>query len=246
MDALGSLFLTFWGAIGLDADLMSRYGPRVLQGLWTTLQLVAISTSLGFLLAFPIAIARVEGGPVLRGVALCFSTFFRGTPLLAQVFLVYYGAGQFRDALESVGVWWIFREAYWCVIITFTLNTAAYQAEIIRGGIRSLPRGHREAGNALGMRTPGIYRHIILPQALLQGLRPLGNELVLMIKASSIASVVTVFDILGATRLAFSRSVNFEVYLWAALLYLILVEIIRRVWVVLERRMSRHVRPRTA
>lgn len=246
MDALGSAFLTLWGAIGLDADLMSRYGPRVLEGLKTTLSLVAISTSLGFLLAFPIAIARIEGGPILRSLALAFSTFFRGTPLLAQVFLVYYGAGQFRSGLDAVGVWWIFRDAYWCVVITFMLNTAAYQAEILRGGIRSVARGQREAGHALGLRTPAIYRHILLPQALTQGLRPLGNELVLMIKASSIASVVTVFDILGATRLAFSRSVNFEVYLWAALLYLILVEIIRRIWIVLETRMTRHMKRRTA
>lgn len=246
MEALGSAFLAFWGAIGLDADLMARYGPRVLQGLGVTLQLVAISMALGFVLAFPVAIARIEGGRITRGVALAYSTFFRGTPLLAQVFLVYYGAGQFRGALESVGLWWIFREAYWCVLITFTLNTAAYQAEIIRGGVKSVPRGHREAGYALGLRLPAIYRLILLPQALTQGLRPLGNELVLMIKASSIASVVTVFDILGATRLAFSRSVNFEVYLWAALIYLILVEIIRRVWIVLENRMTRHLRRKTA
>lgn len=246
MEALGTAFLTFWGFIGLDADLMARYGPRVLQGLWITVQIVAISTAAGFLLAFPVAIARIEGGPVTRNLALGFSTFFRGTPLLAQVFLVYYGAGQFRETLDAIGAWWIFREAYWCVIITFTLNTAAYQAEIIRGGVKSVPRGHREAGYALGLRLPAIYRHILLPQALTQGLRPLGNELVLMIKASSIASVVTVYDILGATRLAFSRSVNFEVYLWAALIYLILVEIIRRVWALLETRMTRHLRRKTA
>lgn len=246
MDVIGQYFLIFWGAIGLDADLMSRYGPRILDGLWVTLQIVFISTAAGFVLAFPIAIARIEGGKVLSGAALAFSTFFRGTPLLAQVFLVYYGAGQFREALDAAGVWWIFREAYWCVIITFTLNTAAYQAEIIRGGVKSVPRGHREAGYALGLRLPAIYRLILLPQALTQGLRPLGNELVLMIKASSIASVVTVYDILGMTRLAFSRSVNFEVYLWAALIYLILVEVIRRVWIVLENRMTRHLKRRTA
>ena len=246
MEIVGSLILTVWGALGFDADLLARYGPRVLDGLKTTLIIVGLSTSLGFLLAFPLAIARVEGGPIARNLAMAFSTFSRGTPLLAQVFLVYYGAGQFREAIDSVGLWWIFRDAFWCVIITFTLNTAAYQGEIIRGGLNSIPRGHKEAGRALGLRPAAIYRLILLPQALTQGLRPLGNELVLMIKASSIASVVTVFDILGATRLAFSRSFNFEVYLWAAIIYLVLVEVIRRVWDVLERRMTRHVRRRTA
>jgi polar amino acid transport system permease protein len=241
MDLLGEFLFQLLSAIGFSPDLLQRYGLRMLQGLGVTLQLTGISMAAGFLLAMPVAVMRVEGNALLRGLMVAYTTFFRGTPLLAQTFLVYYGAGEFRTELEAIGLWWLFREAYWCALITFTLNTAAYQAEILRGGIESVPRGQREAAQALGLHKIGIYVHVILPQALRLGLRPLGNELVLMLKASSIASVITVYELMGTTRLAFSRSYDFEVYLWAAALYLIMVEIIRRLWAAMERRLSRHL-----
>jgi polar amino acid transport system permease protein len=241
MDLLGEFLFQLLSAIGFSPDLLQRYGLRMLQGLGVTLQLTGISMAAGFLLAMPVAVMRVEGNALLRGLMVAYTTFFRGTPLLAQTFLVYYGAGEFRTELEAIGLWWLFREAYWCALITFTLNTAAYQAEILRGGIESVPRGQREAAQALGLHKTGIYVHVILPQALRLGLRPLGNELVLMLKASSIASVITVYELMGTTRLAFSRSYDFEVYLWAAALYLIMVEIIRRLWAAMERRLSRHL-----
>lgn len=239
--ALGDGFLWLMALIGLNADLMSRYGLRFLDGVWVTLQLVGLSVFLGVLLAVPLALARVEGGKLLQRSAWTYSYFFRGTPLLAQTFLVYYGAGQFREPLTDIGLWWFFRDAFNCAVFTFTLNTAAYQSEILRGGIQSLPAGQMEAAQALGLSRVLAYRKIILPQALAIGLRPLGNELVLMIKASAIASVITVYDLMGVTRLAFSRSYDMEVYLWAAVLYLLMVEIIRRVWDVLERRLNRHL-----
>lgn len=239
--ALADGFLWLMGLIGLNTDLMARYGLRFLDGVWVTLQLVGLSVFLGVLLAVPLALARVEGGKVLARAAWTYSYFFRGTPLLAQTFLVYYGAGQFREQLTDIGLWWFFRDAFNCAVFTFTLNTAAYQSEILRGGIQSLPAGQMEAAQALGLSRVLAYRKIILPQALAIGLRPLGNELVLMIKASAIASVITVYDLMGVTRLAFSRSYDMEVYLWAAMLYLLMVEIIRRVWNVLERRLNRHL-----
>lgn len=239
--ALADGFLWLMGLIGLNTDLMARYGLRFLDGVWVTLQLVGLSVFLGVLLAVPLALARVEGGKVLARAAWTYSYFFRGTPLLAQTFLVYYGAGQFREQLTDIGLWWFFRDAFNCAVFTFTLNTAAYQSEILRGGIQSLPAGQMEAAQALGLSRVLAYRKIILPQALAIGLRPLGNELVLMIKASAIASVITVYDLMGVTRLAFSRSYDMEVYLWAAVLYLLMVEIIRRVWNVLERRLNRHL-----
>jgi polar amino acid transport system permease protein len=241
MQLVGEFVFQLLTAFGLDGDLLNRYGYRMLQGLGVTLQLTFISMLAGFILSFPVAIARVEGNFVLRGLALAYTTFFRGTPLLAQTFLVYYGAGEFRTELESIGLWWLFREAYWCALLTFTLNTCAYQSEILRGGIESVPRGQREAAQAVGLHAFGTYRHVIIPQALRLGLRPFGNELVLMLKASSIASVITVYELMGTTRLAFSRSYDFQVYLWAAALYLIMVELIRHVWAFLEERMSRHL-----
>lgn len=227
--------------LGFNVDLMERYGLRVLEGAVVTLELVAVSMAAGFILAFPLAIARVEGNALIRGLATGYVTFFRGTPLLAQTFLVYYGGGQFRDALEAAGLWWLFRDAFFCALLTFALNTCAYQAEILRGGMAAVSLGQREAARALGLRTPAIYLHIILPQAVRVGLRPLGNELILMIKSSSIASVITVYDLMGTTRLAFNRSWDFEVYLWAAALYLLMVEAIRNVWNLLEKRLNRHL-----
>ena len=226
----------------MNIDLLARYGPRMLEGLLVTIELVAISVVLGALLALPIALARQSERRWLRVLAFGYSYFFRGTPLLAQLFLVYYGSGQFRPALNSVGLWWLFRDAFFCCVLTFTLNTAAYQAEILRGAIRAVPRGQREAAMSLGLRPRVAFLRVILPQALMIALRPLGNEVILMVKGSAVAAIVTVFDLMGATRLAYARSFDLSVYLWAAILYLIIVETIRRVWDRLEFRLSRHLR----
>ncbi|BCP53293.1 amino acid ABC transporter permease [Kaistia sp. 32K] len=226
----------------MNWDALATYGPRMLQGLVVTLQLVVISITLGALLSWPVALARLSRYRVIRGIAFGYMYFFRGTPLLAQTFLVYYGAGQFRVQLEAAGLWWLFRDAFFCCVLTFTLNTAAYQAEILRGAIRAVPAGQREAAMSLGLNSRQIFRKIIVPQALLIALRPLGNEVILMIKGSSVAAIVTVFDLMGVTRLAYSRTFDFQVYLWAAVLYLIVVEAVRRLWDKIEHYLTRHLR----
>jgi polar amino acid transport system permease protein len=228
----------------VNFDLLAQYGPRMLDGLLVTLELVGLSITLGLMLAIPVALARVAKSRILRGVSFAYVYFFRGTPLLAQVFLVYYGSGQFRHALDAVGLWGFFREAFFCCVLTFTLNTAAYQAEIFRGAIRSVPRGQSEAAAALGLRPFPTFLRVVLPQAMVVALRPLGNEIILMIKGSAVAAVVTVFDLMGVTRLAFARSFDFSVYLWAAVLYLIVVETLRNIWNVLEYRLTRHLHAR--
>ncbi|MCB1498514.1 MAG: ABC transporter permease subunit [Bauldia sp.] len=225
----------------MNAELFERYGLRMLDGLVVTVELVVISVTLGALLALPIALARTSPSRLLRGVSFAYVGFFRGTPMLAQLFLVYYGSGQFRGALESVGLWWLFRDAFFCCIFTFTLNTAAYQSEILRGAMASVPRGQSEAAWALGLRGAVVLFRVILPQALIVALRPLGNEVILMIKGSAVASIVTVYDIMGVADLAFARSFNLSVYLWAAVLYLVLVETLSRVWAVFERRLGAHL-----
>ncbi|MGI9483174.1 MAG: ABC transporter permease, partial [Hyphomicrobiales bacterium] len=228
--AIIGFFLVRMVVVGFDPEFVSRYFPRMLGGLWVTVKLVVISITLGALIAFPMALARNSKNWFLRRFAFYYIYFFRGTPLLAQVFLVYYGAGQFRPALQDAGLWWLFRDAYFCALFTFTLNTAAYQAEILRGAISSVARGQWEAAQALGLSTPVTYYKVILPQALISSLRPLGNEIIFMIKGSAVASIITVFDLMGETALAFSRSFDFQVYLWAACLYLAIVETLRRVW----------------
>ncbi len=226
----------------MNFEVLQEYGPRMLAGLVVTLELVAISIVCGALLAVPIALGRMSRNKLVSRIAFAYVYAVRGTPLLAQTFLVYYGAGQFRPELQAVGLWWLFKDAFFCCVLTFTLNTAAYQAEIYRGAILAVPRGQSEAAMSLGLTPRAIFRMVVAPQAMLLALRPLGNEIILMIKGSSFAAIVTVFDLMGVTRLAYSRTFDFQVYLWAAVLYLVMVEIIRRVWDHLEHRLTRHIR----
>src|SRR5687768_10819322 len=149
----------------MTETLLARYWDKLLDGLLVTLELVSISLVLGFLISIPVAAARLSPNRILRGIAFGYVYFFRGTPLLAQLFLIYYGAGQFRPALEAVGLWGFFRDAFNCAVFAFAINTAAYQAEIYRGAIRSIPKGQWEAAMALGMHRIPILWRVILPQA---------------------------------------------------------------------------------
>jgi polar amino acid transport system permease protein len=225
----------------LGSEVLQNYGCRMASGFRVTLELVVISVLIGFAMALGLAIARLYGPRWARAAVNGYTTFFRGTPLLCQLFLVYYGLGQFRPFWQDIGLWWFFREPFYCAALTFTVNTAAYQAEILRGAIQAVPRGQFEGAASLGLHRWATLRLVVLPQAMILALRPLGNELIVMIKASAIASLVTLFDLMGATRLAFARSFDLSIYLYAALIYLVLVEIIRRIWDRIEIRLGRHL-----
>jgi polar amino acid transport system permease protein len=226
---------------GWDPAKFDRYGPRYLNGLWTTLTLVGISIALGAILSLPIAFARMSKNRVLNAIAYAYVYIFRSTPLLAQLFLIYYGLGSFRPQLEAVGLWWFFREAWYCGLFSLTINTAAYQAEILRGAIESVPRGQHEGATALGLSKRITFWKVILPQALIVALRPYGNEIILMIKGSAVVAIVTVYDLMGETRYAFSRTFDYQTYLWAAIFYLSMVEALRHLWGFIERRLTRHL-----
>ena len=247
----GHVFTGFWMLLGAglflflvqawNPEMVARYAPNYLSGLIVTLQLVGISIVLGALLSAPIAYARGAKSRWLAWPAYVYVYFFRGTPLLAQTFLIYYGIGSFRPQLEAVGLWVFFREAWYCAIFAFTLNTAAYQAEILRGAVKSLPRGQWEGADSLGLPRHVTLRKIILPQALIVALRPYGNEIILMIKGSAIVAIITVYDLMGETRRAYSRTFDFQTYLWAALIYLAIVETLRNIVDWIERRLTRHL-----
>ena len=222
-------------------DLIEIYGPRYWSGLKTTLILVSISIVLGALLSLPVALARMSDNRILGAIAYGYVYFFRGTPLLAQIFLIYYGLGTFRPFLETIGLWSFFREAWYCAVLAFTLNTAAYQAEILRGAIASVPKGQWEGAHALGLSKFQTFRKIILPQALVVALRPYGNEIILMIKGSAIVAIITVYDLMGETRRAYSRTFDFQTYLWAAIIYLAIVEVLRNIIEWIERRITIHL-----
>ena len=234
---------SLWDTLGaiLNFEMMSRYGWRLVDGVWTTIQVVALSVPLGFLIAYPICKARMSSNKALSGAAFSYVTFFRGTPLLCQLYLIYYGAGEIRPLLTDIGVWWLFRQSFFCCIFAFSLNTAAYQAEIIRGALTSVPKGQVEAAAALGLSKFRISRHVVWPQAFLVALRPFGNELIAMIKSSSLAAFVTLLDLLGQTRFIFARTFDFLIYVYAAIIYLAMVEAIRRIWDLIERSSSRHL-----
>jgi polar amino acid transport system permease protein len=221
--------------------MIAKYAPTYWSGVKVTLALVAISIVVGALISVPIAYARMSSNRLLATLAYCYVYFFRGTPLLAQTFLVYYGFGQFRSTFEAVGLWGFFRDAWNCAIFAFTLNTAAYQAEILRGALESVPRGQWEAAAALGLSRLQTLRKIIVPQALIVALRPYGNEIILMIKGSAIVAIITVLDLMGETRRAYARTFDFQTYLWAALLYLAMVEALRTLLDHVERRLTRHL-----
>jgi polar amino acid transport system permease protein len=249
---VGSAVLGIWLALavgifltvvdGWDPAKFSRYAPNYLSGLGVTLLLVALSITLGAVVSLPLAFARMSNNKLLSWPAYAYVYFFRGTPLLTQLFLVYYGLGSFSAELKAIGLWGFFRDAWNCALLTFTLNTAAYQAEILRGAIESVPRGQHEGAASLGLPGRVTFFKIILPQALIVALRPYGNEIILMIKGSAIVSIVTVFDLMGETRRAFSRTFDYQTYLWAALLYLMIVELMRNVWAWLEARLTRHLK----
>jgi polar amino acid transport system permease protein len=249
---IGTVLLVVWAALGLgmvayiiaawNPELFTRYGRGYLSGLLVTLELVAISIVFGAILSVPVAYARMSKNRVLSALAYAYVYFFRGTPLLAQTFLVYYGLGSFRPELQAIGLWTFFRDAWYCAIFAFSLNTAAYQAEILRGAVESVPKGQWEAAAALGLSRLQTLRKIVVPQALIVALRPYGNEIVLMIKGSAIVAIITVYDLMGETRRAYSRTFDFQTYLWAAIIYLALVETLRHVVDWIERRLTRHLK----
>ncbi len=225
----------------VNIDLLSTYGYRLLLGLQITAEVVLISCSLGFVLAYPLSRARMSKNLFISSPALAYVTFFRGTPLLCQLYLVYYGAGEFRPFFQSIDLWWFFRDAFYCCIFAFTLNTCAYQAEILRGAIQSVPKGQIEAARALGLSGYSIARYVVFPQALLVALRPLGNELIGIIKASALAAIVTLLDLMGETRFVFAKTFDFSIYLYAAIIYLAITQAISRLWNWMELLLSRHL-----
>ncbi|MDP3898832.1 MAG: ABC transporter permease [Mesorhizobium sp.] len=248
----GTALVALWIAIGFgmiayfvtawNPDLFNRYLPYYMSGILVTLTLVGISIVIGAVLSVPIAYARMSQNRLLSAVSYGYVYFFRGTPLLAQTFLIYYGLGSFRPQLEAVGLWTFFREAWYCAIFAFSLNTAAYQAEILRGAIQSVGRGQWEGAASLGLSRWTTLSRIILPQALIVALRPYGNEIILMIKGSAIVAIITVYDLMGETRRAYSRSFDFQTYLWAAIIYLVMVETLRNGVEWIERRITRHLK----
>ncbi|MFC7400005.1 ABC transporter permease [Chelatococcus sp. GCM10030263] len=226
----------------MDFTFMGETFMALLPGLPLTLQLAFTSVACGAVLALFLALMRLSGVAALAWPARCYVFLFRSTPLLVQIFLIYYGLGQFRAVRMSM-LWPILREPYWCAIIALSLNTAAYASEIIRGGLQSVPHGQVEAARAAGMGRFLLFRRIILPLAIRQALPAYGNELILMIKATSLTSIITLMEVTGIAAKLISETYRaIEIFIVAGAIYLAINFVITRLVQFAEHWLSPHLR----
>ncbi|WP_299687861.1 ABC transporter permease [uncultured Vibrio sp.] len=223
----------------MDFSLIVESLPIYLSGLWTTAWMVSLALVIGLFVAIPLAITRNSPNMLFYAPAWSFIYFFRGTPLLVQLYLIYYGMDQFFPVKDT-----LWENAWFCALVAFVLNTSAYTAEIIRGAINGLPKGEVEAAKAYGMSTAKTYRRIILPSALRRALPAYSNEVIFMLHGSAVAGIVTIMDLTGAARLVNSRYyAPFESFLTAGLFYMALTFIIIALFKFAEKRFLAYMRP---
>lgn len=225
----------------MDFSLIIDSLPIYLSGLWTTVWLVNLSLVIGLLCAIPLAIARNSKQKWFSLPAWGYIYFLRGTPLLVQLYLIYYGMDQWFPVKDT-----LWEHAWFCALVAFILNTSAYTAEIIRGAINGLPKGEVEAAKAYGMSRFQTYQRIILPSALRRSLPAYSNEVIFMLHGSAVAGIVTIMDLTGAARLVNSRYyAPFEAFLSAGLFYMALTFIILWCFKQAEQRFLAYLKPRS-
>jgi His/Glu/Gln/Arg/opine family amino acid ABC transporter permease subunit len=214
------------------------------DGVVTTLEMLAVSLLAGLCLAIPLGVARASKNVWLSKPVWLYTYVMRGTPMLVQLFLIYYGVAQFEVVRESA-LWPWLSSAWFCAVLAFTLNTAAYTAEIIAGAIHAIPYGEIEAANSLGMSRWKVLSRILLPSALRRALPAYSNEVIFMLHGTSLASVVTVMDLTGAARQMYSRSyLPFEAFIVAGAMYMALTFMLVGMFHYAERRWLQHLAPR--
>jgi octopine/nopaline transport system permease protein len=214
----------------------------MMAGVPLTLQLAAISIVCGAILALLFAMMRLSGISVLDWIARLYVFVFRGTPLLVQIFIIYYGLSQFSTIRYSF-LWPVLREPYWCAIIALTLNNAAYASEIIRGGLLSVPNGQIEAAKACGMSRFTCFRRVVMPLAIRQALPGYGNEMISMIKATSLASIITLMEVTGIAAKLIAESYRvIEVFVIAGAIYLAINFVLTRLLLIAEYRLTPYLR----
>lgn len=226
----------------MDFAFLLECLKRLIGGVPLTLGLALFSCAIGLVLASIVCAMRLSKKVWLDYPARIFVSIFRGTPLLVQLFVIYYGLGQFSWLRESFA-WPYLREAYWCVLAALALNTAAYTSEILRGGINSVQRGQIESALSIGLRWDQVWRCVILPQAWRQMLPAYGNEIILQIKSTSLASIVTLMEVTGiAAKLVSQTYRPIEVFVCAGAFYLLFNFVVTRAVMVMESRLTRGMR----
>ncbi len=222
----------------MDIELMINSFPKLLSASVITLKLLSVSLIIGLFIGLFFAILRLNKNIFINKFAYCYSYIFRGTPLLVQIFIIYFGLGQI-EYLRSTILWVILKEPYWCAIIAFALNTGAYTSEILRSAFQTIKPGLIEAGKSLGISNKIIFYKIQIPIAIRQSLPAYGNEIILMMKGTSLASTVTLMDLTGVAKYIISTTFKpVEVFIVAGGIYLFMTFIIHNVIKYLEKKYS--------
>ena len=222
----------------MDFDLMITSFPKLLNATLVTLKLLSASLFFGLFIGLLFAILRLNKNPFINKFAYGYSYIFRGTPLLVQIFIIYFGLGQI-EYFRTTFLWAVFKEPYWCAIIAFALNTGAYTSEILRSAFQTIKPGIIEAGKSLGISSKIIFYKIQIPVAIRQSLPAYGNEIILMMKGTSLASTVTLMDITGVAKYIISTTFKpIEVFIVAGGIYLFMTFIIHNFIKYLEKKFS--------
>ena len=222
----------------MDLDLVLNSFPKLLSASVITLKLLSLSLILGLCIGLIFAVLRIKSNFLLEKIAYGYSYIFRGTPLLVQIFIIYYGFGQVEFIRQSF-MWVILKEPYWCAIIAFALNTGAYTSEILRSAFQTIKPGFIEAGKSLGINNKIIFYKIQIPIAIRQSLPAYGNEIILMLKGTSLASTVTLMDLTGVAKYIISTTFKpIEVFIVAGSIYLLITFVIHNLIKFLEKKYS--------
>ena len=222
----------------MDLELMINSFPKLLSAAVITLKLLSVSLIIGLFIGLFFAILRLNKNIFINRFAYGYSYIFRGTPLLVQIFIIYFGLGQI-EYLRSTVLWVVLKEPYWCAIIAFALNTGAYTSEILRSAFQTIKPGIIEAGKSLGISNKVIFYKIQIPIAIRQSLPAYGNEIILMMKGTSLASTVTIMDLTGVAKYIISTTFKpIEVFIVAGGIYLFMTFIIHNVIKFLEKKYS--------
>jgi len=229
----------------MNFDIVLKNFPIILSGLDETLKLIFISISIGFVISILFALARTSNYKFLSKLIYSYVFVVRGTPLLVQIYLIYFGLGSIKAVRESI-FWIILKEPFYCGVLALIINTVAYTTEIIRGGIESVSIGQKEACKSLGMNNFIMYYKIILPVAFRQGLPAYGNEMILMVKATSLVSLTTYMEMTGIARNIMAKTfAPIEAFIAAGTIYLLLNFIVVQFIRFLEWRYNPHLRIKT-
>lgn len=228
-----------------DVGLVFGSLPKLLTGLGLTIELLLLSSFIGLVLAIITLLMRISGHWILMAPAITYIYIFRGTPILVQIFVIYYGLPQFE--FIRTGIFWPFlREPFWCCILALSLNAGAYVSEILRGGILGVEKGLLEAASALGISKLQRFIYITSPIAIRLSLPAYSNDIISMTKATALASTVTLLDMTGVARTIVAQTfAPYEIFVSAAIIYLVIAWMVQKGFGMLERRMSRYLKPTT-